>query len=149
MNVLFDTNVIVDVFQKNQFCLHSFAAFDVCITRGYRPYLAVSTMPDLAYLFQRRAGHEAPAAQEMVGSVLDLFSIMDMTQSDCVQAHGSRMSDYEDALIAHAAKRTGMDLIITRNMEDFADSPVPCMTPQAFVEAYRPAGVSYTELSLS
>ncbi len=147
MNILFDTNVIVDVFQKNEFCPHSFAAYDVCLLRGHRPYLAVSTMPDLEYLFRRRTGHGADDARRTMGDVLSLFSIMDMAQSDCVLAQRSDMPDYEDALIAFAALRTGMDIIVTRNTQDFANSPVPCMTPQSFVELYKPDGVTYTETS--
>ena len=54
MNVLFDTNVIVDILQNNEFCLHSYAAYDVCLIRGYRPCLAVSAMPDLEYLLHAR-----------------------------------------------------------------------------------------------
>ena len=35
------------------------------------------------------------------------------------------MKDYEDALIAHAAHRHGVDLIVTRDKKGFAASLVP------------------------
>ena len=149
MKVLFDTNVIVDVFQRNAFCLHSFAAYDVCLLRNYEPYLAASTLPDLAFLFRRRLPSATMTSHEMLGSVLELFRILDVAEADCRAAYRSSMPDFEDALIAFAAQRCGVDLIVTRNLEDFAASPVPCMTPQAFVETCKPHGVSYEDITLS
>lgn len=39
------------------------------------------------------------------------------------------MRDYEDALLATCAKRRKLDLIITRNLKDFAESPIKAVTP--------------------
>ena len=59
------------------------------------------------------------------------------------------MSDYEDALIAYAALRNDVDLIITRNAKDFAQSPVSIMEPAEFVRIYRPSCIGYEEVALS
>jgi hypothetical protein len=45
------------------------------------------------------------------------------------------MKDFEDALVASVAEVTGSDYIVTRNVPDFAGSPVPAMTPTEFLEA--------------
>lgn len=149
MNVLFDTNVIVDIFQGNEFALHSYAAYDVCVLRGYRPCLSATSLPDLAYLFHARDIATKAQARRLMGDVLRLFRIMDAAECDCVVAYESTMPDYEDALIAHAAQRTGMDVIITRDERHFNKSPVPCMTPTAFVHTFKPKDISYTEIDLA
>ena len=148
MNVLFDTNVIVDILQNNEFCLHSYAAYDVCLIRSYRPCLAVSAMPDLEYLLHARKIASGAQVKRYLGTILELFNVMDMAECDCVLAHESSLPDFEDAMIAFAAKRTGMDCIITRDERGFKNGPVPYMTPEAFVETYKPDDINYSEIDL-
>jgi hypothetical protein len=38
-------------------------------------------------------------------------------------------SDFEDNLQIACAVKAGLDAIVTRNPKDFADSPVPVLTP--------------------
>jgi len=46
------------------------------------------------------------------------------------------MDDYEDALLATCAKRRRIELIITRNLKDFAGSPVKAISPDDFLTNY-------------
>lgn len=85
-------------------------------------------------------------ARDMVGVLLAQFDIVDNTASDARAASESEMGDYEDALIAYAALRSGVDFIITRNVKDFAHSPVPIMTPDSFVNLYKPSCLDYEEM---
>jgi len=39
------------------------------------------------------------------------------------------MDDFEDAMQVAAARACGADLIVTRNVRDYAASPIPAMTP--------------------
>jgi len=43
------------------------------------------------------------------------------------------MSDYEDAVIATIALRENASYIVTRNIADYVNSPVPAVTPADFV----------------
>lgn len=45
--------------------------------------------------------------------------------------------------IACSAKRNDVDVIVTRNKRDFAKSPVPALTPEEFVSAYKPVDMEY------
>jgi len=47
------------------------------------------------------------------------------------------MNDYEDALLAHCAKRVKADYIITRNIVDFKNSPVLPITPTDFLLLFK------------
>jgi hypothetical protein len=78
-----------------------------------------------------------------LADLFTLFDLLDGHPLDCKQAFESEMPNYEDALIAFAAQRNGIDFIITRNKRDFAHSPVPALTPREFVELYKPKDVSY------
>jgi hypothetical protein len=43
------------------------------------------------------------------------------------------MADFEDAAVAMVAKTSASSLIITRNTQDFANSPVPAISPADFL----------------
>jgi predicted nucleic acid-binding protein len=47
------------------------------------------------------------------------------------------MADYEDALLAACAKRSKVDLIITRNLRDFDESLVEAITPDDFLAKFK------------
>ena len=42
-----------------------------------------------------------------------------------------------------AIVRNDVDVIVTRNKRDFAKSPVPALTPEEFVSAYKPVDMEY------
>lgn len=47
-----------------------------------------------------------------------------------LQARSLTFSDFEDAVVASAAQLAGCERIVTRNVADFAGSPVPAVTPE-------------------
>jgi hypothetical protein len=43
------------------------------------------------------------------------------------------MTDFEDAVTSEAAKAVAVEIIVTRNVSDFAASRVPAVLPQDFL----------------
>ena len=101
------------------------------------------TSSDIAYILYRN-GFRGGQLHERMQNLFEMFDIFDGQPSDSFQALESGMTDYEDALLAYAAKRNNIDLIVTRNKKDFAHSPVDVITPQEFVELFKPPNVSYS-----
>jgi hypothetical protein len=50
-----------------------------------------------------------------------------------VRARSLDFEDFEDAVVATSAEAAGCEVIITRNLTDFASSPVPALTPEEFL----------------
>ena len=69
---------------------------------------------------------------------MNLFDLIDTAGMDCRRAISSDMSDFEDAVMAESALRSGMDCIVTRNGKDYRLSPVPICTPGELLEKIRP-----------
>lgn len=145
MKVLFDTCVVIDIFGKSNHFFDSYCAYDVALLRSFDPCLSVSSTTDICYLLHARGFADKENANELTKNCLDLFDLIENTEQDCKAACKSTMTDYEDALIAASAYRAGIDLIITRNKKDFADSPVAAMSPTEFVKLYKPTDVTYAE----
>lgn len=145
MKVLFDTCVVIDIFGKSSHFFDSYCAYDVALLRGFDPCLSVSSTTDICYLLHARGFANKAEASELTENCLDLFDLIENTGPDCKSAYRSPMDDYEDALISASAYRAGVDLIVTHNEKDFAESPVAAMSPTDFVEAYKPPNVTYAE----
>lgn len=142
MKVCFDANVVIDMALKDQWFAESYVAYDVAALRKFDACISASSTADIVYVLHRR-GLSRGESMEALPMMFQLFDVFDVTEADCRRAYESSMGDYEDALIAFAAERNGVDAIITRNAKDFARSPVKAMTPRAFVDAFKPEGITY------
>ena len=148
MKVLLDTCVAVDILGKSSFFASSFASYDVALLGKFDVCLAISSTTDIAYLLHRRGFSSKSEARLMVAKLPDLFTLIDVTASDFSLAAQSPMKDFEDALIAYAAQRSGVDVIITRNKKDFELSPISALTPNEFLDMYKPKNYLYEEVEL-
>lgn len=143
MNILFDTNVVIDLFTSSDDFGPAFNAVDVALLRGFNLWIPACATPSIRYLLSARKLMSSRQAREAFGRLLEVFSIIDTTVGDCRAAYEHEYRDYEDDLIIACAQRAGMDFIVTRNGKDFEASSVPVLTPSAFVELFKPPNVEY------
>jgi predicted nucleic acid-binding protein len=143
MKICFDSNVAIDILGESPDFFPSYIVYDVVTIRDFEALIPMFTTTDIAYILRRRYlnSQDTKAA---IKHLLEMFDIMDGHPQDCIKAINSDMDDYEDALIAFAAERNGVDFIVTRNKKDFRHSPVPALTPEEFVDIYRPENITYT-----
>lgn len=146
MKVLFDTCVVIDILGKTSFFKDAFSAYDVALFKKMDVCLSASSTTDIVYVLASRGFMSRENARNLALDLFELFDIVDTTKSDVRMASESVMEDYEDALIAYAALRSGVDFIITRNTKDFEHSPVPVMTPDSFVSLHKPTCLEYEEV---
>jgi len=133
MKILVDTNVILDVLLERE--PHYHASAEVLKLCGMRiiGLVAASQTTDIFYLL-RRNGKDPDSAKEILKKLTDNVKVIDVTAGDVKNALASKMSDYEDALLAYGARRQKADYIITRNEKDFVNSPVPALAPKTFLD---------------
>lgn len=143
MNILFDTNVVIDLFTDTDDFKAAFTAVDVALLRDFKLWLPACSTPSIRYLLTARKLMKAADARRAFGDLLQLFSIADTTSADCLAAYEHEHRDYEDDLVSYSAHRTGIDFIVTRNGRDFEKSPVPVLSPTEFVDLFKPADIVY------
>lgn len=147
MKIVFDNSVIIDILSQGDFFSDSFVSYDIVQLREDEAYLSVSSIDSIEYVLHRRGLSKADARRK-TDALLELFYLIDVTESDVRLSRDSKMPDPEDALIAYGAKRAGMDLILTRNVRDFKMSPVPAMTPADYVKVFCPPDYDYELMDL-
>ena len=128
MKILIDLNVILDYLEDRA----PFAdeAENVIGNKGNQ--LVVSAhMVTTAFYLMHGHGHEAQNA--VLDFIFDNFTIVPCDKPTLISARTLEFTDYEDAVVAAAAKQAKCAYIITRNKRDFARSPVPALTPGEFL----------------
>lgn len=135
MKALIDTNIIIDALQSREGFAKD-AEFVILRAFEYDGYIAATSVTDIYYL-QHRYYHNKKEAKKNLEKILKLFNVLDITESDCCNALRSNMGDFEDAILAEAAKRNDIDCIVTRDAKDFENSPILIYTPAEFLRLLR------------
>lgn len=130
--VLIDTNVILDLLlERTAFLQEAQHISDRVEAGACRALLCATTLTNIDYLARKQLGNAG--ARAAVAALLDLYDIAAVTRTTLRLAVTSDMPDFEDAVLAYSAYQAGAQAIITRNLRDFAKSPVRAYTPDQFL----------------
>ena len=91
-------------------------------------FIAWHTVSNVYYLVTRERGDEF--SRQFIVDLLDYVQIAETTTEHLRYALELDMRDFEDAMQVAAARACGARHIVTRNIRDFASSPIPAITPQ-------------------
>jgi predicted nucleic acid-binding protein len=148
MKILIDTNVIIDILDRREpFFEDSYRLIQLTVEGKLEAFMSAGALTDVYYIISRSL-HDTQKAREKIIALTALIDLCDTTVGDITAALTLNIADFEDAVIASAAKRERADYIVTRNETDFTDSPVPAVSPTRFLrqfeddedeEALRPA----------
>lgn len=130
--ILVDVNVVLDVLQRREPHYPASAAVLDRTLRGTTtaalPAHAITTVHYIVGRYQ-----DGVTADRAVSWLLRYFQIVAIGRDDLVQALALGWPDFEDAVVAIAARSAGCTAIITRNVRDFPGSPVAALTPEEYL----------------
>ncbi|MGB0564249.1 MAG: PIN domain-containing protein [Spirulinaceae cyanobacterium] len=134
--VLFDTDVIIDVLSQRQpFFLASSQALSMIKKNGdISGYLAAHTVTNLFYILRRQLGKDTTL--KSLKLLLQNLHITTLDEQIIKAALQSSMSDFEDAVTSEAAHAANIDVIVTRNVRDYTDSSVQALAPTEFLAQF-------------
>ena len=134
MRALIDTCIVIDLLQKREpFFDDAHKVFLSLANRQYEGYISAKSVADIHYLMHHFL-HDEAKTRKALETLFKLFSVLDTTELDCKKATLSPVSDYEDAIMAETALRSGMDCIVTRNLKDYEKSSVQARSPADFMQ---------------
>lgn len=128
MNVLLDTNILLDHFLARQ----PFDALALAIWRAneqgrFAGYFSGITTVNLFYVARKEIGRRR--AQEAVAELLAAMRVAPIDETVLRVAHSLQWSDYEDAVQHASATVSGLDSIVTRNPVDYTGATLPVFSP--------------------
>ena len=130
MKLLLDINIILDVVFERSGAPASSALIATCGSQN-QAWLAWHSAATLSYLIERE--RDADTARAVITDLLTWTQVATTGHSDALRALQLPMADFEDALQVAAAQACGANYIITRNVRDFAKSPIAALTPEKFL----------------
>jgi predicted nucleic acid-binding protein len=128
VRVLVDTNVVLDVLLAREpwaseaqavYAARDEGRMDLC--------LLASTITDVYYIVRKQAGREK--ARESVATCLQVYTILAVTREVIERALARMGVDFEDDVQIAAADLEQVAYLMTRNVADFATSPISALTP--------------------
>lgn len=134
MRALIDTCIVIDALQAREpFAENAQQIFLAVANKRFMGYLTAKSAADIYYITHRHT-HSDQETRRVLGTLFNLFELLDTAGMDCRRAILSELTDYEDAVMVETALRCGMDCIATRNLKDYEKSHVPVYSPPAFLE---------------
>jgi predicted nucleic acid-binding protein len=134
MRVLFDTNIIIDFVGKRiPFYEDSSNVFKLAIHKTITGIVGAGSITDVYYL-ARRNYLDSERSKMAIVKLIEILVPVDTKAEDIDTAIKLEFSDFEDAVICATAIREKADYILTRNVNDFANSPVKAITPAEFLK---------------
>ena len=137
MRVLIDTNVIIDVLQDREpWCDAGKKIFLAVANKEITGCLTAKEVTDIHFISRRQFKGSSKIdsiCREIIGKLLKVFEVLDTLGSDCYNALAIDNYDYEDAVMLSTALRSGVDYIVTRDVEHYKSSPIPVFTSEQFV----------------
>lgn len=134
MNVLIDTNIIIDALTSREpFRQEAEHIFYVAANDLAELYISASMATDIYYIIHKYL-HNSEKSKKIMATLYELFGILSVTNEDCINALASEVKDYEDAVVASCAIRSEMEYIVTRNVKDYTNAKIQIITPGEFLE---------------
>jgi len=135
-NVFIDTDVIVDFLtDRKPFSIESAKIFSLIDQKKIKGCVSSLSFSNLYYVLRKFGTHK-----KVINSLQELSEMVDILKvdSDIVKsALTSDFKDFEDSIQYFAAQEhKKIDCIITRNIKDYKDSPLPVMTPETFLVTF-------------
>ena len=96
--------------------------------------VAWHTMSNLFYLLS--AARSPSFARNFLSGLLNFATVASGGTESVRHALAMRIADFEDALQVAAAISSNANMIVTRNVGDYRGSPVPVLTPSAFLKRF-------------
>jgi predicted nucleic acid-binding protein len=138
VNVLFDTNVVLDaLLDREPWAEAAVALFDRVESGSLVGHLGATTVTTIHYIARRNVG--AGAADEMMRDLLQLFEVAPVNRAVLERALALGFEDFEDAVLHEAGRLAGTQAIATRDPSGFSAATLRVYDPETLVAALHTA----------
>ena len=128
MRVLLDTDIVLDLLlQRAGFVQAAVALFETHERGEIQAHISALTSVNVFYIARKTLG-QAPL-RRAIEQLLLTVTVCPMDAQSLRGALALPMADFEDATQVTCALRAGLEAIVTRNLSDYQNSPLPVYSP--------------------
>lgn len=133
MNVLFDTNVVLDLLlDRKPFVFESTQLFSLVEIGQLNGFLCATTITTVEYLATKLIG--AKSARIAINNLMKLFEIAPVNRVVIETAIKLNFADFEDAVIHESANHMGITIITTRDLQGFKKATLNIYSPKELLK---------------
>ena len=136
MRVLVDTNVVLDYLLEREPYTESARKIVLgCKQKKVIGCIAAHTVSNMFFILRKT--YSVEDRRTILKDICKLFDVEGIDRLKIIQAlDNSDFKDFEDCLQMQCAKSFRADYILTRNLADYRDSEIACISPEEFCEKY-------------
>ncbi|MDP2888818.1 MAG: PIN domain-containing protein [Bacteroidota bacterium] len=135
IKALIDTNVVLDIaLNREPFFEYSSKIFDKIDDQILEGFITASSITDIYYIASKQK--DKLQARKFLINLIQILEVVGVDKDIVIQALESEITDFEDAIQVFSAKSNSIDLVITRNVADFASTGMKALTPQEFIQKF-------------
>ena len=128
MNVLFDSNVIIDaVTQRSLSNQGSRELYLMSASKEINGFLVSKQITDIAYILRKYL--DKKKVKDFVLFLCKAYTILPFIVDDILNAANINGRDFEDDILIYMAKANRIDVITTNNTKDFIAADVEVLKP--------------------
>jgi predicted nucleic acid-binding protein len=133
MVLLLDTNVVLDyLINRPPFTGSAKALMQKC-QEEITGCVAAHSIINIFYILRKQ--YSFVERKTLLFIVCEILEVVGISKFDILAALiDENFDDVEDFLQAECAQIVGADYIITRNIDDFINSPIPAILPDTFLQ---------------
>ena len=132
MRIFIDANVLLDVaLARPGLYEASREALSKCGGDENASFVAWHTLSNVYYILRKQKDHDRAIA--FLQDLLHWAQVVAVSHGNAVRAFEYGLGDFEDALQLSAGEACAADVILTRNLADFRDSPIRACSPDDFI----------------
>lgn len=136
MRILVDTNICLDILQKRPGLYNtSKDALLLASKKNYKLFITTATVMDIMYI-TRKYFQDQSVQKSVVQGFISVFNLLKVSKRNIKYGFSGQMKDFEDAVQSDCSKSHFVNLIISRNIKDFINSPVKALSPEDFINLY-------------
>ena len=133
MNVLIDTNIVLDILLKRDPYYENAAQITVLSEKQLiNSYISASAVTDIYYIAKKEL-KDKDIALDLLTNILKVIRIAAITEAGIHEALELKWDDFEDSVQYIAGLSIEAEYIITRNPNDYGNSQIEVAQPEAFI----------------
>lgn len=135
MDLLIDTNIILDMVLKREKYQLTVLLFKTIENIGARAYITATTVTDLFYIIQRQT-HNVGRTYTIMRNIFKIVSVLSVSDEDVQGAFEREWKDFEDSVQYTTAQNNQIDYIITSNIKDFENNEGNVLLPEQWITTF-------------
>ncbi len=130
--ILLDTNIILDIaLERREFYDISKELLLKINQLNIPVFVSATTVTDIYYILKKSKGHQLTIS--FLKNLFDFIGIAGVSNEIIFSALNSELTDFEDAVQIECASQNDINIIVTRNINDFKKSKLEVFTPIEFI----------------